>query len=104
MYLPDEVSGNQRLSLAEYEERASASNQFKGQSGAFNQLRYGFFGEIGGTLAAIKKSKRDLGAVEQANVTEELGDALWYLTTVAVECKRSLNDVGVAALKSYNAA
>lgn len=99
MYLPDEVSGNQRLSLAEYEERASASNQFKGQSGAFNQLRYGFFGEIGGTLAAIKKSKRDLGAVEQANVTEELGDALWYLTTVAVECKRSLNDVGVAALK-----
>ncbi|AOY96110.1 hypothetical protein BKK79_31230 [Cupriavidus sp. USMAA2-4] len=99
MYLPDEVSGNQRLSLAEYEERASASNQFQGQPGAFNQLRYGFFGEIGGTLAAIKKSNRDLGAAEQANVTEELGDALWYLTTVAVECNRSLNDVGVAALK-----
>ncbi|WP_404995383.1 nucleoside triphosphate pyrophosphohydrolase family protein [Cupriavidus pauculus] len=99
MYLADEVSGNQRLSLSEYEQRASASNQFQGKTGAFNQLRYGFFGEIGGTLAAIKKSNRDLGAAEQANVTEELGDAIWYLTTVAVECKRTLNDVGVAALK-----
>lgn len=99
MYLTEDVAGNHRLSLAEYEQRASASNQFKGKPEAFNQLRYGFFGEIGGTLAAVKKSNRDLGAAEQANVTEELGDALWYLTTVAVECKRNLNEVGVAALK-----
>ncbi|PFW55849.1 hypothetical protein COL27_32655, partial [Bacillus sp. AFS075960] len=83
--------------LSEYEARASASNQFKGTPEAFNQLRYGLFGEVGGILAAIKKSKRDLGPAEQANVTEEIGDALWYLTTVGIECQHSLNELGVTA-------
>ncbi|HMZ77854.1 MAG TPA: nucleoside triphosphate pyrophosphohydrolase family protein, partial [Rhodocyclaceae bacterium] len=99
MFLSDEIASTAHLSLPEYQSRASASNQFKGTVEGFNQLRYGFFGEVGGILAAIKKSKRDLGPAEQANVTEELGDALWYLTTVAVECKHSLNEVGTAALK-----
>ncbi|HNH15335.1 MAG TPA: nucleoside triphosphate pyrophosphohydrolase family protein, partial [Zoogloea sp.] len=96
MFLSDEIASTAHLSLPEYQSRASASNQFKGTVEGFNQLRYGFFGEVGGILAAIKKSKRDLGPAEQANVTEELGDALWYLTTVAVECKHSLNEVGTA--------
>ncbi|MCK4136117.1 hypothetical protein DOT66_13205 [Ralstonia pseudosolanacearum] len=99
MFVTDDVVAKPALSLIEYQERASASNQFQGTPEAFNQLRYGFFGEVGGVLAAIKKSKRDLGPAEQANVSEELGDALWYLTTVAVECKHSLNEVGLVALK-----
>ncbi len=99
MFVTDDVVAKPALSLIEYQERASASNQFKGTPEAFNQLRYGFFGEVGGVLAATKKSKRDLGPAEQANVSEELGDALWYLTTVAVECKHSLNEVGLVALK-----
>ncbi|WP_432258790.1 nucleoside triphosphate pyrophosphohydrolase family protein [Cupriavidus sp. TMH.W2] len=99
MFISDEVASKPDLSLFEYQERASASNQFRGTPEAFNQLRYGFFGEVGGILAAIKKSKRDLGPAEQANVTEELGDALWYLTTVAIECNHSLNEIGLTALK-----
>ncbi|WP_331692158.1 nucleoside triphosphate pyrophosphohydrolase family protein [Pandoraea sputorum] len=94
----DKVPAPCKLSLHAYQERASASNQFKGNPEAFNQLRFGFFGEIGGILAAVKKSNRDLGPAEQASVTEELGDSLWYLTTVALECKHSLDDVGEAAL------
>lgn len=99
MFNPDNSASNSALSLSEYEERASASNQFKGTPEAFNQLRYGLFGEVGGVLAAIKKSKRDLGPAEQANVTEEIGDALWYLTTVGIECKHSLNELGLTAMK-----
>lgn len=99
MFLSDEVANTVHLTLSEYQSRATATNQFKGTEEGFNQLRYGFFGEVGGILAAVKKSKRDLGPAEQANVTEELGDALWYLTTVAVECKHSLNEIGDAALK-----
>lgn len=98
MLLPVETENKTPLSLTDYESRASASNQFKGTAEAFNQLRYGFFGEIGGVLAAVKKSHRDLGPVEQANVAEELGDALWYLTTIAVECGHTLNEIGIAAL------
>lgn len=94
----DNSAKNSALSLSEYEARASASNQFKGTPEAFNQLRYGLFGEVGGILAAVKKSTRDLGQAEQANVSEELGDALWYLTTVGVECQHSLNDLGLTAL------
>ncbi|MBU9573945.1 nucleoside triphosphate pyrophosphohydrolase family protein [Burkholderia multivorans] len=99
MFNPDNSVRNSALPLSEYEARASASNQFKGTPEAFNQLRYGLFGEVGGILAAIKKSKRDLGPAEQANVTEEIGDALWYLTTVGIECQHSLNELGVTALE-----
>ncbi|WP_196483477.1 nucleoside triphosphate pyrophosphohydrolase family protein [Burkholderia territorii] len=99
VFNPDNSARNSALPLSEYEARASASNQFNGTPEAFNQLRYGLFGEVGGILAAIKKSKRDLGPAEQANVTEEIGDALWYLTTVGIECKHSLNDLGLTALE-----
>ena len=78
MFFSDEVANTVHLTLSEYQSRATATNQFKGTEEGFNQLRYGFFGEVGGILAAVKKSKRDLGPAEQANVTEELGDALWY--------------------------
>lgn len=86
------------LKLAQYQARACASNQFKGTPEAIDQLRFGFFGEIGGLLAAVKKSHRDLASAEKNSVTEELGDALWYLTTVAVEHGLSLSQVGAAAL------
>ncbi len=52
MFLPDEVAGKAHLSLTEYQSRASASNQFKGASEAFNQLRYGFFGAFQGPYRA----------------------------------------------------
>lgn len=94
----DAVQAASKLSLHAYQERALASNQFKDNPEAFNQLRFGFFGEVGGILAAVKKTNRDLGPAEQASVTEELGDALWYLTTVALECKHTLEEVGTAAL------
>ncbi|MDF3883643.1 hypothetical protein [Cupriavidus basilensis] len=86
------------LTLAEYQERACASNQFKGKETAIEQLRFGLFGEIGTVLALVKKSHRDLQPADIHGIREELGDALWYLTTAAVEYGSGLPVVGVEAM------
>lgn len=86
------------MALQAYQARADAANQFKGKPDALSQLRFGLFGEIGGLLAAVKKSYRDVGAADQAVVKEELGDCLWYLTEVSVEYGTSLAVVGAAGL------
>lgn len=92
------VNPRMHMTLAQYEARALTANQFKGKEEALHQLRFGLFGEIGGLLAAVKKSIRDFGAVEQAIVKEELGDCVWYLTAVTAEYQHPLEEVGTAAL------
>lgn len=88
-----------RLTLAQYETRASAANQFLGKEGARSQLRYGFFGEVGGLLAAVKKVNRDdVGQIEREVAKEELGDALWYFTILVLDANLRLHDVGHNAL------
>lgn len=87
-----------RLTLEEYQRRAIESNQFRGKDTAMDQLRFGLFGEIGTVLALVKKSHRDLQSADLDGIAEELGDALWYLTTAAVECNSSLDNIGRGAL------
>lgn len=86
------------MSLQSYQARADEANQFKGKPDALSQLRFGLFGEVGGLLAAVKKSYRDIGTAQQAVVKEELGDCFWYLTEVSVEYGHSLPIVGAAGL------
>ena len=86
------------LKLSEYQARADDANQFKGVEAAKDYLRFGFFGEIGGLLALVKKSTRDLHDAEHLALIEELGDALWYLTTVSIEYGLSLQDIGIEAI------
>lgn len=88
------------LKLSEYQARASNANQFKDVEGSKDYLRFGFFGEIGGLLALVKKSTRDLHDAEHFALIEELGDALWYLTTVSMEYGLSLQDIGSEAIKT----
>ncbi|MCB5188872.1 nucleoside triphosphate pyrophosphohydrolase family protein [Methylobacillus caricis] len=98
MVAPRNVKTIQDLKLADYQARACKSNQFEGKTEAKDQLRFGFFGEIGGLLSLIKKSTRDLHAADHNAITEELGDALWYLTTVAIQYDLTLQDVGFEAI------
>lgn len=91
-------NGKQPMSLQTYQTRADEANQFKGKPDALSQLRFGLFGEVGGLLAAVKKSYRDFGTAQQAVVKEELGDCFWYLTEVAVEYGYALPEVGAAGL------
>jgi NTP pyrophosphatase (non-canonical NTP hydrolase) len=85
-------------SLQAYQARADAANQFKGKPDALSKLRFGLFGEVGGLLAAVKKSYRDFGMAQQAVIKEELGDCFWYLTEVSVEYGDTLPVVGAAGL------
>lgn len=64
----------------------------------YRKLSFGFFGEIGSLLSALKKVGRDqLDTTEQKQAHVELGDALWYLTNLALLCKVSGDDLAHAA-------
>lgn len=94
----DQVINTPHLLLSEYESRAGATNKLMGNAESKDQLRFGLFGEIGGLLALVKKQHRDLAPADHHAITEELGDALWYLSNVGVEYRSHLLDVGAAAM------
>ncbi|UGA39493.1 hypothetical protein JOS77_08395 [Chromobacterium haemolyticum] len=88
-----------RLTLVDYQTRACASNQFQGKKTAIDQLRFGLFGEIGTILSLVKKSHRDLQPADLNGIKEELGDALWYLTTASAEYESGLQEIGLGAIE-----
>jgi NTP pyrophosphatase (non-canonical NTP hydrolase) len=60
----------------------------------------GLAGEAGAVMTAYKKQLRD-GAADpgfRTRMREELGDALWYLSTVAHQLNLDLNDIATANL------
>lgn len=72
------------LSLPEYALRAKETSQFSNSPKALQSLRFGFFGEVGGLLSSVKKAERDrLEDTHSEAAAEELGDALWYLVSIA---------------------
>lgn len=72
------------LTIADYARRAAKSARFGSDKASLQKVRYGYFGEIGGLLAALKKVQRDeLFEPETEFAAEELGDAVWYLFAVA---------------------
>lgn len=83
------------LSVPEYNLKASATNRFDNVEHGFQSLRFGYFGEIGGLLSAVKKAGRDqLAATVSEMAAEELGDALWYLINVAATVGVEHNSIG----------
>ena len=77
-----------------YQDQAIGSDQSKGQATA-RYLLLGVFGEAGGLLTAVKKRERDAETIAKylSQVTEEVGDLLWYLAAVA-----SRNGVALSSL------
>lgn len=94
------------LSIPEYGLRASGSNQFDRDAIDFQQLKFGYFGEIGGLLSAVKKVRRDnLATTVTELAAEELGDALWYLINIAATVDVEHDQIGercIAILRSRN--
>lgn len=78
----------------EYQQRAAGSDQSTGLETA-RYLLLGVFGEAGGLLTAVKKRERDAETLAKylSQVTEEVGDLLWYLAAVA-----SRNEVSLSTL------
>lgn len=104
-----DASGNNRpvqdlgqvLSLQRYFDIACTSDQFQGRPAAphYRELSFGFFGEVGGLLSALKKGSRDqLTESNPTVVAEELGDALWYLVNLSALCDVSVEELGRSGL------
>jgi NTP pyrophosphatase (non-canonical NTP hydrolase) len=88
------------LSLPEYALKSSATNQLDKDPGELDYLRFGFFGEVGGLLASVKRSVRDQLSESQSQLaSEELGDALWYLFGVAKALEVSPDDLGEECIR-----
>lgn len=90
---------NLPILLSKYESVAMRTDQFKEDPISIDQLRYGFFGEVGSLLAAVKKYNRDTAAPsERESAEEELGDALWYLSALVRRDGFTLAQVGEASI------
>lgn len=87
------------LSLPEYVLKAKQSYRFEKDSVSLQKLQFGFFGEVGGLLAFVKKSDRDhLNESINEAASEEIGDALWYLMMIVDQLGLPPNDVGSQCL------
>ena len=88
------------LSLPQYALKAGESDRFKGNDSALEFMRFGYFGEVGGLLASLKKAGRDrLEETQSEFAAEELGDALWYLMGAAFQLKVSPDEMGDACIR-----
>lgn len=91
----------QSLSLPEYALKAQETNRFEHSPDEFDNLSFGYFGEVGGLLAAVKKTVRDQLKEPQSQLaSEELGDALWYLFGTAHLLNVSPDDLGEQCIKA----
>ncbi|MFS2113402.1 nucleoside triphosphate pyrophosphohydrolase family protein [Herbaspirillum frisingense] len=87
------------LSLRQYETIASKTDLFAQDPQAIQNLSYGFHGEVGGLLAAVKKQRRETITQTNAEIAEEeIGDALWYLSTLARHSGFDFQQIGVQAI------
>lgn len=72
------------LTIADYAARAAETDQ-RSDGGSLSFPLLGLFGETGSLLSEVKKKQRDRASYlgYAGAVVEELGDVLWYLSTVA---------------------
>jgi NTP pyrophosphatase (non-canonical NTP hydrolase) len=89
------MNAHASLTLQFYQDLAISTDQKRdtGSTLAFPLL--GLFGETGSLLSEVKKKQRDAASYlgYAASVVEELGDVLWYLTTVAARAQLSIADI-----------
>ncbi len=77
------MAKNRRITVAEFEAQAVATDQLDPNDSRTPLL--GLVGEVGSLVSALKKKRRDEDAFfgYHEAVVEELGDVLWYISTVA---------------------
>lgn len=89
------------LTLQSYCRQTRKTDRFADETAHehYKKLTFGFFGEVGGLLSALKKRRRDqLYQTEAEVVQEEIGDALWYLVNAASLSGIGPNELGRAGL------
>lgn len=89
---------NPHLTLRAYQVHAARTDRTIG-SGDPGLPVLGLFGEIGSLLSEVKKKQRDARSYVgyEESVTEEMGDVLWYLTTIGNRAGLSLTNIALRA-------
>ncbi|MBH2020512.1 nucleoside triphosphate pyrophosphohydrolase family protein [Polaromonas sp.] len=89
------------LTIEQYAAKANETDRFADIPGGSSKLTFGFFGEVGGLLAALKKVYRDQLLESETEVAgEEIGDALWYLVAMATAQGVNPQILGIGCLTS----
>jgi len=60
-----------QLTFSEYAEKASRTDRFTQTDDSLQILKFGFFGEVGGLLSALKKVSRDSLQVSESELAGE---------------------------------
>lgn len=83
------------LTLDEYQLRTTATDRTRSPGNGFHLAVLGLFGEAGSLLSEVKKKQRDARSYVgyEDTVTEEIGDVLWYLTTIASHAEVTLSSI-----------
>ena len=89
---------HQSMLLREYDLKISKTNKLG--EGNLNLLLFGLFGEVGSVMDTSKKKSREQKAYfgRRADVVEELGDVLWYFTTICRELGENVERVFIDAI------
>lgn len=94
------------MDLNEYQQLAQATDQVKGTNGDSMLVPLlGLAGEVGSLLVEFKKQIRDGGAhrLYREQVSEELGDLLWYISNIASKHGLDLETVARDNLRKTSA-
>jgi NTP pyrophosphatase (non-canonical NTP hydrolase) len=77
------IANERQFTVAKFEAHAAAADQLDSNDEKTPFL--GLVGEVGSLVSALKKKRRDTDGFlgYHATVVEELGDVLWYISTVA---------------------
>ncbi|WP_231752941.1 nucleoside triphosphate pyrophosphohydrolase family protein [Burkholderia sp. TSV86] len=102
--MPPVAAQSPALTISAYAEAAKQTDRFASDATRREMLQFGFFGEVGGLLSAIKKVGRDQLRESETDVAgEELGDALWYLVSAANANGIPADDLGAACMRALRA-
>jgi NTP pyrophosphatase (non-canonical NTP hydrolase) len=76
---------NESLTLDQYQQQATATDRTRTAERGLHLAALGLVGEVGSLLSEVKKKQRDSRSYigYEGTVTEEMGDALWYLAIIA---------------------
>lgn len=90
------------MELNEYQARAALTNEHSRRAA---EAVFGLAGEVGSIQSLYKKRLRHLGKYPafKQEILEELGDALWYLSSIATIENLSLDDIAKENLSKTTA-
>lgn len=101
VHIPDDAVAGDHVLLKGYQRAVSSTDKLP--PGDLETPIMGLFGEVGSLLAVLKKKRRDAAAYATYDeaILEELGDVLWYFTSIAnragldlaVLCQRVTRDI-----------